>query len=315
MNPVISTLQQCASLTKQVQISYLEEAQKAGREPVTIADYGSQAILGQMLQRDFAADAVIAEETGADFNAVLTPAQQQEVAALVSLVTGQPTDTAAIAQWLDHGRAQSAPRTWVIDPIDGTKGFLARRHYTIALGLLINGIPAFGALACPEYPLHASTGAIFYTEEPDRAFSRSLDGSASARIAVSRQTDPALARGLESVESKHTAHDILATIRQHLGASPEAVVRMDGQDKYAAVACGDAEYYLRLSPDVNRKERVWDHAAGAALVAAAGGRVTDLDGKPLDFSLGKTLAHNRGIIASNGVLHDQILAAVQRAGA
>jgi len=59
-------------------------------------------------------------------------------------------------------------------------------------------------------------------------------------------------------------------------------------------------------------EKIWDHAAGFILVEEAGGKVTDLNGNPLDFSQGKTLAKNKGIIATNGKLHDIVISAVQR---
>ncbi|MEA5469572.1 inositol monophosphatase family protein [Spirulina sp. 06S082] len=57
----------------------------------------------------------------------------------------------------------------------------------------------------------------------------------------------------------------------------------------------------------DKRENIWDHAAGAIVLEEAGGRVTDLDGKPLDFSLGEKLTANRGILASNGVIHDRAL--------
>jgi 3'(2'), 5'-bisphosphate nucleotidase len=60
------------------------------------------------------------------------------------------------------------------------------------------------------------------------------------------------------------------------------------------------------------KEKIWDQAAGSIIVEEAGGTVTDLDGKALDFSLGRTLKGNRGICASNGRFHDRALAALKR---
>ena len=56
---------------------------------------------------------------------------------------------------------------------------------------------------------------------------------------------------------------------------------------------------------------MWDHAAGALIVQEAGGKVTDLTGRPLDFSPGRTLINNSGIIASNGKIHEQVVEAVQ----
>jgi 3'(2'), 5'-bisphosphate nucleotidase len=59
------------------------------------------------------------------------------------------------------------------------------------------------------------------------------------------------------------------------------------------------------------REKIWDQAAGSIVVEEAGGIVTDLDGKPLDFSQGRTLKNNRGICASNGALHATALAALK----
>ncbi|NJO20524.1 MAG: 3'(2'),5'-bisphosphate nucleotidase, partial [Spirulinaceae cyanobacterium RM2_2_10] len=76
---------------------------------------------------------------------------------------------------------------------------------------------------------------------------------------------------------------------------------------------GQAALYLRLpspkTPDY--REKIWDHAAGALVVEEAGGRVTDMHGQPLDFSLGAKLVNNQGIVASNGVIHEQVLAALR----
>jgi len=60
---------------------------------------------------------------------------------------------------------------------------------------------------------------------------------------------------------------------------------------------------------VHYAHKIWDHAAGAALVCQAGGRVTDIDGSPLDFSQGETLP-NAGMVISNGQHHDRVIAAI-----
>ena len=58
-------------------------------------------------------------------------------------------------------------------------------------------------------------------------------------------------------------------------------------------------------------ENIWDHASGALLVTEAGGRVTDIMGKPFDFTKGKKLAHNCGAVATNGRVHDAVLEALR----
>jgi 3'(2'), 5'-bisphosphate nucleotidase len=88
---------------------------------------------------------------------------------------------------------------------------------------------------------------------------------------------------------------------------------MDSQVKYALLAAGEGEIYLRLlsSDRLDYKEKIWDQAAGSIIVEEAGGTVTDLDGRPLDFSRGRSLSGNRGICATNGILHDRVLEALR----
>jgi 3'(2'), 5'-bisphosphate nucleotidase len=87
---------------------------------------------------------------------------------------------------------------------------------------------------------------------------------------------------------------------------------MDSQAKYGILARGDGSVYLRLPTKKGYEEKIWDHAAGCIIVEEAGGKVTDLTGKPLDFSQGKTLSKNKGVIATNGKLHDIVMSAVQK---
>jgi 3'(2'), 5'-bisphosphate nucleotidase len=142
---------------------------------------------------------------------------------------------------------------------------------------------------------------------------RSVDAALSScgPIRVTALDDPSAARFVESVESGHSDHAAHESLARALGINRPSV-RLDSQAKYGAVARGDAAIYLRLpspkSPDY--RERIWDHAAGAIIVEEAGGRVTDALGAELDFSQGRKLESNRGIVASNGHLHPAILRAI-----
>jgi 3'(2'), 5'-bisphosphate nucleotidase len=89
--------------------------------------------------------------------------------------------------------------------------------------------------------------------------------------------------------------------------------RIDSQCKYAAVARNDASIYLRMPMRADYHEKIWDHAAGKLIVESAGGRVTDVAGRPLDFTRGRTLADNQGVVATNGAIHDEVIEAVGRA--
>jgi 3'(2'), 5'-bisphosphate nucleotidase len=87
---------------------------------------------------------------------------------------------------------------------------------------------------------------------------------------------------------------------------------MDSQAKYAVLAGGGGEIMLRLlSPGKEKyKERIWDQAAGAIILEEAGGKITDLYGKALDFGQGRSLINNTGVFASNGALHQAGLDAI-----
>jgi 3'(2'), 5'-bisphosphate nucleotidase len=130
-------------------------------------------------------------------------------------------------------------------------------------------------------------------------------------IHVSDLTRTAAARFCESVESGHSDQDQSAQIAAALEITEEPV-RVDSQAKYAIVARGEAQIYLRLPTRKDYREKIWDHAAGMIVVEEAGGRVTDVKGFDLDFGHGRQLENNRGVVATNGPIHDAVLEAVSR---
>jgi 3'(2'), 5'-bisphosphate nucleotidase len=94
-------------------------------------------------------------------------------------------------------------------------------------------------------------------------------------------------------------------------SSPHAAAPQS-QCKYAVVARGQAHAYLRLPTKAGYVERIWDHAAGSLVATEAGALVTDIDGKPLDFSHGRGLETNRGIVAASAALHPRLIEAIAR---
>jgi 3'(2'), 5'-bisphosphate nucleotidase len=138
-----------------------------------------------------------------------------------------------------------------------------------------------------------------------------IDNHTERRITVTAITDPAAASFCESVEDSHSSHRNAARLASLLRmAAPP--LRIDSQCKYAILARGDVSIYLRLPTQADYEEKNWDHAAGWIIVKEAGGEVSDVRGEPLDFSLGRTLGRNRGIVATNGRLHPQVIAALGR---
>jgi len=129
-------------------------------------------------------------------------------------------------------------------------------------------------------------------------------------IQAASASSPAATRWVERVESSDRNKDVSSQIAEAAGVT-DAPLRLDSQAKYAVVARGEAALYLRHTLDPAYREMVWDHAAGVLVIEEAGGKVTDLAGRPLDFTLGRRLERNRGIVATWADLHDRVLAAIQ----
>jgi 3'(2'), 5'-bisphosphate nucleotidase len=236
----------------------------------------------------------------------------------------------AVCDWIDRGRASSARRFWTLDPIDGTKGFLRGDQYAIALALLVEGQVQVGVLGCPNLELvpgsadHGSLipkiggrGALVIAACRQGTWATPLEDTGEfVKLRAAATKDPTRARLLRSFEAGHTNVDQIDVFARKLGIQAEPV-RMDSQAKYAVLASGGGELLLRLlspsKPDY--REKIWDHAAGSLIVQEAGGEITDLAGRGLDFSTGRSLTNNRGILVSNKALHTAALQALGEIGA
>lgn len=291
---------------------------KKDKSPVTVADFGSQAIVCRTLRKLFPDDPIIAEEDAAALREA--PELLDQVTRHVQRVDPQAKDADTVCAWIDEGGANTySDRFWTLDPIDGTKGFLRGEQYAIALALVVEGEVVVAALGCPNLPTapgEASTGVVFTAVRGQGTHVVPLEAAASAEpqpVRVSGTTDASEARFCESVESGHSSHDDAAQVAERLGITADPV-RLDSQAKYAVVARGEADIYLRLPTRPGYVEKIWDHAAGMLVVTEAGGTATDIHGAPLDFSRGYRLEANRGVIVTNGALHDDVLAALRHVG-
>jgi 3'(2'), 5'-bisphosphate nucleotidase len=285
---------------------------------VTVADFGSQALICRTLAEALPDDPVVAEEDSADLRRPEHEALLAHVLERVRAIRSE-ADRESLYRWIDRGGARGySPRFWTLDPIDGTKGFLRGGQYAVSLALIVEGRIEVAAMACPNLPMdtgHAGPrGAVFVAVRGQGAAVLPLDGGGPAvPIRVSPRAEPSSGRFCESFESAHSAHSDAAAIADRLGitAPPE---RLDSQAKYAIVARGEAEIYLRLPTRAEYREKIWDHAGGVLIVTEAGGTVTDVEGRPLEFDHGPELSANRGVIVTNGLLHEAVLAAVRAVG-
>ncbi|KAL1204056.1 putative SAL3 phosphatase [Cardamine amara subsp. amara] len=302
---------------------------KSDQSPVTVADYGSQAVVSLVLERELQNEPVslVAEEDSGELRKVAAETVLARITELVKDTLASDESYAAfplssddVLNAIDRGKSEGGPkgRHWILDPIGGTRGFIRGEQYAIGLALLVEGKVVLGVMACPKLPLASTagntlksspekTGCLFYGAVGTGTYVQSLNvDSLPVKVEVSSIDDPAKASFFESY---HTPVPIHNTIAKKLGIK-ESPIKINSQTKYAALSRGDGEVYLRFTRKA-RPESIWNHAAGSIIVSEAGGKVTDAAGNPLDFSKGKYLDYKRGIVVTTQKLLPRLLKAVR----
>jgi 3'(2'), 5'-bisphosphate nucleotidase len=237
---------------------------KAGDEPVTIADREASDLILQHLERAFPNDVVLSEEVP------------------------------------DSGARLQASRVWMVDPIDGTRDFIAGDDgFAVMIGLCIDGRPRLGVLAMPSNgDLYAGiVGAGGAGSPGTGGWKEAADGT-RVPLSTSRLGGPP---GIRLVASKSHRTGNVDVFRKALGIEDEFNVGSIGV-KVAMVA--DARRDLYVYP--GSRTKIWDSCGPEAVLLAAGGRITDVHGQPLTYT-DANLTNRSGIIASNGPLHDLVI--------
>lgn len=231
---------------------------KDADEPVTAADRAVSDFCIAALRREFPIDAILSEEIP------------------------------------DDGARRGARRTWLIDPIDGTKDFIAGRPgYSVMIGLLSDGVPALGVVYQPI------ADALWWAVRGHGAFQR-IGDSEPQRMSVSEVSDLAAAR---MVSSASVREPMIAEIRKRAGIQDDFQIGSVGI-KLALLGSGERDLYVNPAS----KTKLWDTAAPEVILHEAGGRLSDLYGRPLRYD--GELAHLDGLVASNGRLHAAALSQV-----
>ncbi|KAL2496071.1 PAP-specific phosphatase HAL2-like [Forsythia ovata] len=320
---------------------------------VTVADWSVQATVSWMLSEAFGGQniSIVAEE---DVQTLSEPESSAQLGMVVSAVNeclaeapkfglkgpNEALGASQVLEAINRCNSTGGPvgQHWVLDPVDGTLGFVRGDQYAIALAMIDDGEVAIGVLGCPNYPVRDDSlikysqqcpvmsekslrevGCVMYTRkgsgkawmQPLIHSDKRLEWQKFARtIHVSSIDDPALATFCEPVEKTNSNHSFAAGIANTVGLR-KLPLRVYSMVKYAAIARGEAEIYMKFAR-AGYKEKIWDHAAGVLLVQEAGGVVTDAGGTPLDFSRGIYLEGlDRGIVACSGFkLHEKIIEAV-----
>lgn len=186
---------------------------------------------------------------------------------------------------------RTGPRVWVIDPIDGTRGFARKTgQFSVMIGLLVDGQPAVGVVLEPaqrRVTYAVQGGGCWWKTEGGEPVRCRVSGRASLGECVVAQS-----WAKPGVVSKTAA-----------ALQPRGVIETySGGVKLALVARGEADVYA----NTYEKFADWDICAGHVLVTEAGGRVTDLGGGPVAYQAAD-FSQRKGLLATNGLLHDDVL--------
>lgn len=230
------------------------------REPVTQADKLANEIIVARLQREFPEDGILAEES------------------------------------IDTAHRLDKPRVWMIDPLDGTVGFIdGNGDFAVQIGLTENGECVLGVVYQPLTGVmyRAISGGGAWVERPD---------CVPVQARVSDHTEVSTMR--------------LAASRSHRSPRMNKVVQAFGlQDEVLRGSVGikvglimeqQCDIYVHLSP----RTKQWDTCAPEVILREAGGSITDLFGRPLRYNHADVQNRN-GVVASNGISHNLIVESLQ----
>jgi 3'(2'), 5'-bisphosphate nucleotidase len=231
-------------------------------EPVTQADRAVNELIVGRLQEAFPEDGILAEES------------------------------------VDTARRLTRERVWMVDPLDGTKGFIAGTgDFAVQIGLAVAGRSALGVLYAP------ATDVLYWAARGHGAWVLRPTSEAGKSLKAER---------LRVTDERELPRMRLAESRSHRGPRMESVVRALGvraevRSHSVGVKVGllverQADLYIHLSP----KTKQWDTCAPEAVLTEAGGRMTDLWGEPLVYNSPDVLNRN-GLLASNGAAHDAVV--------
>ncbi|XP_006347149.1 putative PAP-specific phosphatase, mitochondrial isoform X1 [Solanum tuberosum] len=335
----------CVDVKKSLFSSDGRILEKNDQTPVTIADFGVQALVSLEMNRLFPSIPLVAEEDSAFLRS------NNLVGSVVDVVKdkatlGDEVTEDNILKAVDRGGKDAyvfapEPATyWILDPIDGTRGFVkgSEALYVVGLALVVEGKIVLGVMGCPNWHEDCSDNSIIGVQENQ--------SSRSGIIMVSHVGCGTWTKRLSDIltnESPHTwtrcSVDSCQMVQGARVTIPESQTwkslplsglfdaKKDSENigegnilllsaccgslcKYLMVASGRASVYIQ-GKKATSIIKVWDHAVGIICVHEAGGKVTDWEGSSLDFAADQTerrlIFPSGGVLVTNGSLHSKII--------
>ncbi|KAK4670776.1 hypothetical protein QC764_611750 [Podospora pseudoanserina] len=324
------------------QKSEVDSVTKSDFSPVTVADFAIQALLAGTLSKAFPDDGLVGEESADELRK--DPRLLQKVAAVLKVAKGwEARDENHVCDVIDLCKGEGKGRTWVFDPIDGTKTFLKGQQYAINIALLAEGEgwrgreEVMSVVACPllDWTLGAmgeatvindasvdktGKGAVIYCVKGHGVFVEPLfnktDDEKPRRVpqhagqvtAIEELKSVTCWQSLDS--GVDTMHERVA---ERLGMDFPGNDLLGWVNRWVCLALGLANTTIWVYKKRERKAKIWDHAGAMLLFKEVGGKITDVDGKDIDLTQGRLLGQNFGFLAAPQRVHELVLEAVKEA--
>lgn len=249
---------------------------------------------GALIMRHYAAGVRTEEKIGADnYSEPVTIADRESSELIVEgLKKAFPEDGILSEEAADTKERLTKNRAWMIDPIDGTLGFIENRDdFAVQIGLAENGKSILGVVFQPV------ENVLYFASEDAGAFRVEANGEI-LRLRVSEKTD--LSKMNLAVSYNHPSPR-MKLVKAQLGIGKETRRGSVGI-KVGLLATRECDLYIHLS----NRTKYWDTCAPQIILEEAGGRFTDIFGEDYRYDEPDVQNHN-GLIASNGISHEAVL--------
>lgn len=338
----IGAIQSAAKLSQAV-ISIDDKGiiEKDDLSPVSIADFAIQALLTSTIHHAFPDDKFVGEESAADLRnnpallarvwELLQGLQEDEAKSLCKLPES-PERMCEMIDWCGFGEpgGPQAGRVWVFDPIDGTKTFVRREAYAINVALLEGSKQVLSIVGCPTLSIDASApvtntsldptgrGCIVFAAKGFGTYVRPLVATSpheeqARRVEPHAETDsPQTLRPVSCYNMLDSGvDDVHQLIMERLNIETRGCDLLAWVLRWVTLGLGLANMTVWVYKQRSRSGKIWDHAGAMLLFEEVGGKITDIDGKPIDLGVGRKMTANHGFVAAPRAMHPLVLATVQ----
>ncbi|KAI0379642.1 carbohydrate phosphatase [Hypomontagnella monticulosa] len=339
----IGAIQSAAKLSQAV-ISIDDKGviEKDDLSPVTVADFAIQALLTATIHHAFPDDRFVGEESAADLRnnpvllervwELLQRLKADEAESLCKLPKS-PEEMCEMIDWCGFGEpgGESAGRVWVFDPIDGTKTFVRREAYAINVALLQGSKQVLSIVGCPTISVDAKApvtntsldptgqGCIAFAAKGHGTYVRPLVTTPPHEVKPRRiepHAESELPQALRPVSCYNMldsgVDDVHQLVNEKLNIENPGCDLLAWVLRWVTLGIGLANMTVWVYKKRSRTGKIWDHAGAMLLFEEVGGKITDVDGKPIDLGVGRKMTANHGFVAAPRAMHAKVLHTVQQ---